>query len=90
MASLLLLACHIWYFVAFFSAYKKSGIYIMCGICHTTASLRYCATLLSLPLHGSIYANKKDHSRDLLYLVGPGGFEPPTSTTSMWRSSQMS
>jgi hypothetical protein len=23
-------------------------------------------------------------------LVGPGGLEPPTSTTSMWRSSQMS
>ncbi|MDK2899447.1 MAG: site-specific recombinase [Patescibacteria group bacterium] len=23
-------------------------------------------------------------------MVGPGGFEPPTSTTSMWRSSQMS
>jgi hypothetical protein len=26
----------------------------------------------------------------LKVLVGDGGFEPPTSTTSMWRSSQMS
>lgn len=35
---------------------------------------------------------KRLHTRSLDYinLVGPGGFEPPTSTTSMWRSSQMS
>jgi hypothetical protein len=46
---------------------------------------------LPLPVGSNHFtSDKKASMKDAFYLVGNAGFEPATSTTSMWRSSQMS